>query len=130
LAEVETGNISDPTSGVQGRLADGRLGHGQQAGHDRRSGMRRIDDRSRHLRRDVGPLSRIDDAKTFKAAKKKIMSRQGDSVAMASGLRTPPIVVRNCRNSAPTRNLPRAVRRGYHNSRSDMRLKRARLDRG
>jgi hypothetical protein len=29
---------------------------------------------------------------------------------------------RNCRNSAPTRNLPRAVRRGYHDSRSDMRL--------
>ena len=52
------------------------------------SGMRRIDDRGRHLRRDVGRLSRIDDAKTFKVAKKKlgIMSRQGDSVAMASGL--------------------------------------------
>jgi len=43
------------------------------------SGMRRIDDRGRHLRRDVGRLSRIDDAKTFKAAKKKlgIMSRRG-----------------------------------------------------
>ena len=37
-------------------------------------------------------------------------------------IRTPPIAVRNCRNSAPTRNLPRAVHRGYHNSRSDMHL--------
>jgi PAS domain-containing protein len=33
-------------------------------------------------------------------------------------IRTLPIAVRNCRNSAPTGNLPRAVRRGYHNSRS------------
>jgi hypothetical protein len=27
-----------------------------------------------------------------------------------------------CRNFAPTRNLPRLVRRGYHNSGSDMHL--------
>jgi hypothetical protein len=37
-------------------------------------------------------------------------------------IRTSPIAVRNCRNSTPTRNLPRAVCRGYHNSRSDMHL--------
>src|SRR3954454_23310568 len=50
--------------------------------------MRRIDDRGRHLRRDAGRLSRIDDAKAFKVAKKKlgIMSRRGGFVAMASGL--------------------------------------------
>jgi hypothetical protein len=38
-------------------------------------------------------------------------------------MRTPPIAVRNCRNSAPAGNLPRAVRRGYHNSSSDIHLK-------
>ena len=37
-------------------------------------------------------------------------------------IHTPPIAVRNCRNSGPTGNLPRAVRRGYHNSRSDIHL--------
>ncbi len=82
------GNTSDPTSGVQVVLQTVVWAMVSRQVTIVGSGMRRIDDRGRHGRRDVGRHNQIDDAQTFKATKKSSASCLvgEDSVAMASSL--------------------------------------------
>ena len=68
--QLETGNTSDPTWSYRVVLQTVVWAMVSRQVTIVGSGMRRIDDPCRHLWRDVGRLSRINDAKTFKAAEK------------------------------------------------------------
>src|SRR5712672_4339840 len=86
--QLETGNTSDPTWSYRVVLQTVVWAMVSRQVTIVGSGMRRIDDRGRHVRRDVGRHSQLDDAQTFKATKKSSPSCLvgEDSVAMASGL--------------------------------------------
>ena len=86
--QLETGNTSDPTWSYRVVLQTVVWAMVSRQVTIVGSGMRRIDDRGRHVRRDVGRHSQIDDAQTFKATKKSSASCfvGEDSVAMASRL--------------------------------------------
>src|SRR5258707_4902177 len=68
--QLETGNTSDPTWSYRVVLQTELWAMVSRQVTIVGSGMRRIDDRCRPVRRDVCPLFRINDTKAFNAAQK------------------------------------------------------------